>query len=252
MRIDLFLVEKGYFKTRSKAALAIKAEAIYVNGRLVTKNGFEVTDADKLEVRIVTDQFVSRGGYKLKRALEVFSLDFNDKVILDIGASTGGFTDCALQYGAKKVYAVDTGTGQLAPSLCENEKVINLEQTNILEANITETIDFIVMDVSFVSIRKMIPALLRYLTNDNTAIVLVKPQFEVGKGYLKNGIVKDPKMHLNVLKQVTNDLYEVGIYTHNCIVSPLQGGSGNKEFLILLNKMFHSPLLFKDMNHLFS
>lgn len=236
MRIDLYLVEKGYFKTRSKASLAIKANAIYVNDKLITKNGFEITDEDKLEIKIETDRYVSRGGYKLEKAIEEFKLDFTNKTVLDIGASTGGFTDCALQNNAAKVYSVDTGVDQLVEELKVNPKVVSMEQTNILDTNIEDKIDFIVMDVSFVSIENMIPALLRYLDENNKIVMLIKPQFEVGKIKMKNGVIKDPKIHLNVLNQVYNALLQAGIYIEKCIVSPILGGSGNKEFLALASK----------------
>lgn len=247
MRIDQYLVEKGFFQTRSKAALAIKANAISVNGRIVTKNGFEVELFDDIKIIKETQRYVSRGGYKLEEAIKTFALDFNDAVVLDIGASTGGFTDCALQHGSKKVYSVDTGSNQLVLELCSNTKVINMEKTNILDTNIEEVFDHIIMDVSFVSVENMIPALKKYLTMENDIVLLVKPQFEVGKTFVKNGVVKDSKIHLKVLNKVYLALFEEGIYVSNCTISPILGGSGNKEFLFYASKKKANKPIFEKM-----
>lgn len=247
MRIDVYLCEHGYFKTRSKANLAIKAKAVYVNDKLVTKAGFLVNDGDKITISKETDRYVSRGGYKLEAAIKAFNLDFSNKNVLDIGASTGGFTDCALKHGAAFVYSVDVGSNQLDEALRCNPKVKNMEKTNILDTNITDRIDFIVMDVSFVQIKNMIPALLKYATAANQMIILIKPQFEVGKIFLKNGIVKDSKMHLRVLENVDEILRENGIYIHKCISSPILGGSGNKEFLAYCSLNTSPSLSFKEL-----
>lgn len=247
MRIDVYLCEHGYFKTRSKATLAIKAKAVYVNDKLVTKAGFMVNDGDKITIAKETDKYVSRGGYKLEAAIMAFNLDFTNKIVLDIGASTGGFTDCALKHNASFVYSVDVGSDQLDESLKNNPKVNNMEKTNILNTNIADKIDFIVMDVSFVQIKNMIPALLKYATSNNQMIILIKPQFEVGKIYLKNGIVKDSKMHLSVLENVDKILRENGIYIQKCIPSPILGGSGNKEYLAYCSLNISSSLNFKEI-----
>lgn len=247
MRIDVYLCEHGYFKTRSKATLAIKAKAVYVNDKLVTKAGFMVNDGDKITIAMETDKYVSRGGYKLEAAIMAFNLDFTNKIVLDIGASTGGFTDCALKHNASFVYSVDVGSDQLDESLKNNPKVNNMEKTNILNTNIADKIDFIVMDVSFVQIKNMIPALLKYATSNNQMIILIKPQFEVGKIYLKNGIVKDSKMHLSVLENVDKILRENGIYIQKCIPSPILGGSGNKEYLAYCSLNISPSLNFKEI-----
>ncbi len=247
MRIDVYLCEHGYFKTRSKATLAIKAKAVYVNDKLVTKAGLLVNDGDKITIVKETNRYVSRGGYKLEAAIEAFKLDFTNKIVLDIGASTGGFTDCALKYGASFVYSVDVGSDQLDEALKNNPKVKNMEKTNILATNITDKIDFIVMDVSFVQIKNMIPALLKYATTNNQMVILIKPQFEVGKIYLKNGIVKDSKLHLQVLENVDKVLRQNGIYIHKCIPSPILGGSGNKEFLAYCSLNTSLCLNFKEL-----
>ncbi|MDE6013442.1 MAG: TlyA family RNA methyltransferase, partial [Anaeroplasmataceae bacterium] len=180
---------------------------------------------------------VSRGGYKLAKAIEEFQLDFEDKIVLDIGASTGGFTDCALKNGAKLVYSVDVGTDQLDESLRNKEEVVVLEQTNILEiASLPTQIDFIVMDVSFVSIEKILPAVDRFLTDDNAFVCLINPTFELGKKYFKNGVVKNKNDHLRVLKQVTEALRKYNMGISKLTVSPILGSSGNKEFLAYIKR----------------
>ena len=200
-------------------------------------------DFDDISILKETNHYVSRGGYKLEAAIKEFYLDFKDKIILDIGASTGGFTDCALKHGAKLVYAVDVGTDQLDDSLKNRSDVISYEQTNVLDIDsFDHEIDFIVMDVSFVSISKILPAIDKFLTDKNAFVCLVKPQFEVGKRFLKNGIVKDITMHIKVLENVKDALsfYNMGI--EKMTVSPILGGSGNKEFLIYVKRNVNSKI----------
>lgn len=237
MRIDKYLVEKGFFDSRTKAQEALKSQAVLVNGLVVDKPNFELNS--EADIKIVKDvcPYVSRGGLKLKGAIDAFNLDFKDKIVLDIGASTGGFTDCAIKEGAKLIYAVDVGTNQLAPSLRNKKEVISLEQTNILDIDAFPTpLNFLVMDVSFVSIEKLLPAINRFITDDNALICLIKPQFEVGKRFLKNGIVKDKKLHLEVLKNVSTALANYGLIIYKLIPSPILGGSGNKEFLAYIKR----------------
>ena len=243
MRLDIFLVENGYFNSRQKAQNAIKDGAVSVNGKIVTKSNYECVDFDDISILKETNHYVSRGGYKLEAAIKEFYLDFKDKIILDIGASTGGFTDCALKHGAKLVYAVDVGTDQLDASLKNRSDVISYEQTNVLDIDsFDHEIDFIVMDVSFVSISKILPAIDKFLTDKNAFVCLVKPQFEVGKRFLKNGIVKDRTMHIKVLENVKDALsfYNMGI--EKMTVSPILGGSGNKEFLIYVKRNVNSKI----------
>ncbi len=235
MRLDLFLVEKGYFKTRSKAKLALDEGQVLVNGKK-EKASYDASDLDKIEL-INVNPYVSRGGLKLEGAINSFRLDFNDKVILDIGASTGGFTDCSLKHGARLVYAVDVGTNQLDESLRNNPKVISYEQTNIKDIKkLDNEIDYLVMDVSFVSIEHLLPSIDHLITDNNALITLIKPQFELGHMNMKNGIVKDKKLHMKVLNNVFEELklYNLGIY--KLIESPILGGSGNKEFLALIKR----------------
>ncbi len=178
MRIDQYLVINKYFTSRTKAKEEIKNGHVYVNDKQILSPNYDYTNGI---IKIINQMpYVSRGGLKLEKAINYFNLDFNDKVILDIGASTGGFTDCALKHGARKVYAVDVGTSQLDEGLKNNPKVVSQENTNILDAKINEKVDILVMDVSFVSIKHLLDALLRFLDDDNYLVCLIKPQFEVG------------------------------------------------------------------------
>ncbi|MGM9972141.1 MAG: TlyA family RNA methyltransferase [Anaeroplasmataceae bacterium] len=241
MRIDLYLVNNNYFDSRTKAQDAIKQGAIYVNNIKVEKSNYDVKDGSNVCVKFETQEFVSRGGYKLKEAINKFNLDFNDKIVLDIGSSTGGFTDCALKHGAKMVYAVDVGSDQLHSSLRNNSRIVSLENTNILDFNTDVKFDYLVMDVSFVSINHLIPALLKFLNNNNKLVCLIKPQFEAGK-MINKGIIKDKKLHLKIIKEVNDYLNEAGLYINKITPSPIKGGSGNIEFLCLVS-LHKSPSL---------
>ena len=237
MRLDLFLVEKNHFDSRNKAKVAIEAGNIYINGKQITKSSFDVLDTDNIEIKGELNPYVSRGGLKLEAAIKNFYLSFKDKVIVDIGASTGGFTDCSLQFGAKKVYAIDVGTNQLADKLLNDNRVISLEQTNIKDIEFfPEPIDYLVMDVSFVSIGHLLPEISNHITDDNALICLIKPQFEVGKVHMKNGIVKDRTTHIKVLENVNEELKKYNLGIEKLIPSPILGGSGNKEFLALIKR----------------
>lgn len=248
MRIDQYLVANHFFDSRNKAQNAIEQQAIMVNNKIVTKSSFDVVEGDKVEVLLQTDKYVSRGGYKLEAAINAFSLDFNDKIVLDIGASTGGFTDCSLQHGAKLVYSIDVGTSQLVKALKENSKVVSMENTNILDVmRLPHQPDIIVMDVSFVSIEKIIPAIQRFLTDSNYLICLIKPQFEAGKEYNKTGVIKDKKVHLKVLNRVSQYFNLNNLYISSIISSPILGGSGNKEFICYVSKQKKIQLDFKKV-----
>lgn len=233
MRLDKYLVENGYFDSRTKAQNEIKEGHVLLNGSPILKSNYEYVDG------IITINnplpYVSRGGYKLEGAIKQFNLDFEDKVILDIGASTGGFTDCALCFKAKKVYSVDVGTSQLAEKLRNDPRVVSYEQTNIVDFKPTEKIDILVMDVSFVSIIKLLPALDTLLNEDNYLVCLIKPQFEVGQ-MINKGIIKDKKLHLEVLCNVKNKLEDYGLFINKLAPSPIKGGSGNIEFISLISR----------------
>ncbi len=231
-RIDVLLFEKNYYNSREKAKEAIKSSKVKLNGQLVTKPSLEVDE--NCEFETLPFSFVSRGGIKLQKAIETFKIDLKDKVVLDIGASTGGFTEVCLKNGAKKVYAVDTGKDQLDETLKTNSKVVNLEQTNYLNLDCSKfNIDFVVIDVSFVSLTKILP---KVATDFKIVglVALIKPQFEVGLEYAKKhkGIVKDEKMHKKVLENIKNLLKNLNFSIFGEIESPIKGGDGNKEFLI--------------------
>ncbi len=236
MRLDQFLSANGYIETRTKAQELIKNGSVTVNGKTVTKASFDVTDVDVIECRAdLICPYVSRGGLKLEAALERFGIDVKNMVCLDVGASSGGFTDCLLKRGAKKVYAVDSGSGQLHPSLCSDERVISLENVNaryISDREIPEKIDIAVMDVSFISQTKLYQAIIPLLKEKAVMITLIKPQFEVGRsGVGKGGIVRDPKKRKEAVDSVIDFASYVGLETLGMIESPIKGGDGNTEYL---------------------
>ena len=238
MRLDKYLVDKGYFKTRNKALTAIKNGAVLLAGSTIFKPSYEVLDS--LDIIINTNlliPYVSRGGLKLETAIKSFNLDFQNKVVLDIGSSTGGFTDCAIKHGAKLVYAVDVGTNQLDESLKSNAKVVSLENTNILSLPFfSNSIDIVLLDCSFVSVNVLLPAINNYVTENNYLVLLIKPQFEAGNIYLKNGIVKDKKMVLNILNKVEKELNSINLYLNKIIKSQIKGKDGNQEYLAIVSR----------------
>ena len=237
MRLDLFLVEKGYFKSRNKAHDEIIKGAIKINGKVIKKPSFICQDNDLIEIDDnLTLKYVSRGGLKLEGAINSFNLDFDNKIILDIGSSTGGFVDCAIKHGAGLVYAVDVGTNQLDMTLRDNDKIKSFENTNILDTNFDVKFDFITMDVSFVSIEYLLDGILKYINDNTIFITLIKPQFELNNIKFKNGIVKDKKLYLKVLNNVSFALLKNGLGIYNLIRSPIKGGDGNIEFLALIKK----------------
>lgn len=240
MRIDLYLVDNGYYKSRELAKLAIENGLVKVDGKVVTKPSFDYSSG-----LIEVDEplkFVSRGGYKLECAINSFYLDFKDKVIVDIGSSTGGFTDCALQYGAKLVYAIDIGTDQLDSRLLTNSKVISMEQTNFLDIEAFDIdIDYFVSDVSFISIKKILEHL-NELNADNI-IILIKPQFEVEMKYLnKNGVLKDRSKHYEILKDINSYINSINYKIHKITPSPIKGKSGNIEYLAYVKRESNSNI----------
>lgn len=235
-RLDVILVEKNLFQSREKANQAIKKGIISVDGKIITKPSFQTDINQNIEVLEVMLPYVSWGGMKLERAIDYFGLDFNNKMVLDIGASTGGFTDCALMHGAKEVYAVDVGSMQLADKLRYDFRVHSYEQTNICDFDVDVKFDFLVMDVSFVSITKIIPSLLKFLNDDNHLVCLFKPQFEVGKIKMKNGVIKDEKIHKEVVMNLISFIKEMGLYVNDLTYSTQKGKSGNIEYLALISR----------------
>lgn len=225
------------FCSREKARYYIKNGDVSVNGTVIEKPSYDVSEKDGVEIRDSIG-FVGKGGLKLKKAIESFRLNFFDKTLLDVGASTGGFTDCALQNGAKKVYAVDVGHGQLDPKLASNDRVVNFEGRNILDIspeNIDKT-DIVVSDVSFVSIKKILFHISNFIDEYGQIICLVKPQFEVGKKRLKNGVVSDEKTHVEVVSDILDYAESLGLTVSGLDFSPIKGGEGNIEFLLYLTK----------------
>ena len=213
-RLDIAVFEQGYAPSREKAKAIIMAGQVYVNNQKVDKAGFELKDGDTLEVRGNTLKYVSRGGLKLEKAMQSFPIDLNGKICMDVGASTGGFTDCMLMNGASKVYSIDVGYGQLAWKLRCDERVVNLERTNfryVDETLITDAIDFASVDVSFISLKLIFPNLHKLLKPGAYAVCLIKPQFEAGKEKVgKKGVVRDMAVHLEVVDKVMHEAVEAG------------------------------------------
>lgn len=250
-RLDVAVYEQGYAPSREKAKAIIMAGIVYVNNQKVDKAGFELKEGDVLEVRGKTLQYVSRGGLKLEKAMQEFPITLEGKVCMDVGASTGGFTDCMLQNGAVKVYSVDVGYGQLAWKLRTDERVVNLERTNFRYATreqIPDEIDFASVDVSFISLKHILPNLNTLLAPDGQAVCLIKPQFEAGKEKVgKKGVVRDLNVHLEVVENVINLAVENGFSVMGLQFSPIKGPEGNIEYLIYLNKST-TPIVSENVN----
>lgn len=250
-RLDVAVFEQGYAPSREKAKAIIMAGIVYVNNQKVDKAGFELKEGDVLEVRGKTLQYVSRGGLKLEKAMQEFPITLDGKICMDVGASTGGFTDCMLQNGAVKVYSVDVGYGQLAWKLRTDERVVNLERTNFRYATreqIPDEIDFASVDVSFISLKHILPNLNTLLASDGQAVCLIKPQFEAGKEKVgKKGVVRDLNVHLEVVENVINLAVENGFSVMGLQFSPIKGPEGNIEYLIYLNKS-SNPIVSENVN----
>ena len=235
VRLDQLVYEQGHTESRERAKTTIMAGLVFVNGQRADKPGMAVSPDVQLEVRGSALPFVSRGGYKLDKALKVFPVDPAGKICLDCGASTGGFTDVLLQHGAKKVYSVDVGYGQLAWKLRTDERVVNLERTNlryVTEEQIPEPIELAVMDVSFISIRLVIPAVHRLLLPDADYICLIKPQFEAGREEVgKKGVVRDSAVHEHVVREILDFAQAEGFSVFGLDYSPIKGPEGNIEYI---------------------
>ena len=235
VRLDQLVYEQGHTESRERAKTTIMAGLVFVNGQRADKPGMAVSPDVHLEVRGSALPFVSRGGYKLDKALKVFPVDPIGKICLDCGASTGGITDVLLQHGAKKVYSVDVGYGQLAWKLRTDERVVNLERTNlryVTEEQIPEPIELAVMDVSFISIRLVIPAVHRLLVPDADYICLIKPQFEAGREEVgKKGVVRDSAVHEHVVQGILDFAQAEGFSVLGLDYSPIKGPEGNIEYI---------------------
>lgn len=250
-RLDQLLVEKNLFTSRTQAQAAIMAGLVYVDGQKVDKAGQQIKAEAEIEVKGQLHPYVGRGGLKLEKALKEFNINVKDKVCLDVGASTGGFTDCLLQNGATKVYAVDVGYGQLAWKLRQDERVVVLERTNIRGLTLrdleiktqdagpkTQDLKIAVIDVSFISLSKVLPTIYSLLAGQAEVVALIKPQFEAKRGQVgKGGIVKDPKVREEVVNNVKGYAKQAGFRVQGLIESPIQGADGNVEYLLYLKKV---------------
>lgn len=250
-RIDNILVKLEYFPTRQKAKYAIENNCVYVEDKLIVKPSKVIDEESKIEIKGETLKFVSRGGLKLDKAIDVFEINLQQRICIDIGASTGGFTDCMLQNGAKKVYAIDVGHDQLNEKLKQDNRVINLEGINIKEVQIDkfEKVDFIGTDVSFISLTAVLDKAYELLKQKGEMVVLIKPQFEAGKEYInKNGVVKDKKVHLKVIEKIMLFASSLQFEILGLEYSPIKGPAGNIEYLLYLRKTASNLELFSARN----
>ncbi|MBR4116643.1 MAG: TlyA family RNA methyltransferase [Clostridia bacterium] len=240
IRLDVALVEQGFAESREKAKALIMAGIVYVNNQKSDKAGNNIKPDDIIEVRGETLKYVSRGGLKLEKAVEVFDFSLKDAICADIGASTGGFTDCMLQNGAKKVYAIDVGYGQLAWKLRTDERVINLERTNfryVTKEQIPDDLDFASVDVSFISLALIFPVMRTLLKENGQAVCLIKPQFEAGKENVgKKGVVRDKNVHIAVIDKIISLINENNFSLLGLNFSPVKGPEGNIEYLCHIKK----------------
>lgn len=239
-RLDVAVFERGLAPSRERAKAMIMAGEIYVNGVKALKAGDSVSDEDSIEFKGKAMPYVSRGGYKLEKAMQVFPIELKGKTCMDIGASTGGFTDCMLQNGAAKVYSIDVGYGQLAWKLRTDERVINLERTNfryLTDEQVGEEIDFASIDVSFISLTKILPVLRNFLGDSKCCVALIKPQFEAGKEKVgKKGVVREKQTHIEVVEKIISFSLNNGFSVLGLSFSPIRGPEGNIEYLIYLQK----------------
>ncbi len=239
-RLDIVLFERGFAESREKAKALIMSGIVYVNDQKEIKAGRDIKPDDTVEVRGSTLKYVSRGGLKLERAMESFPITLTDCACMDIGASTGGFTDCMLQNGAKKVYSIDVGYGQLAWKLRSDERVVNMERTNfryVTHEQVPEEIDFASVDVSFISLKLILPVMYQLLKNGGEAVCLIKPQFEAGRENVgKKGVVRDPQVHENVIRTVAEYAVSEKFNVLGLDHSPVKGPEGNIEYLMYLKK----------------
>ncbi|MGL4688138.1 MAG: TlyA family RNA methyltransferase [Fusobacteriaceae bacterium] len=253
-RLDVLLVEKGFFETIEKAKRAIMVGNVIVNEKKVDKCGTFIKIDEEPNIRIKGDlcPYVSRGGYKLEKAIGKFNMELKNKIVLDIGASTGGFSDCALQHGADFVYAIDVGTNQLDYKIRVNEKVKSIENTHIKDLTEEDLdgkkIDVIVMDVSFISITKILTSLIKFCHEDTLLMFLIKPQFEVSKENIgKGGIISDTSKHIEVFERVIKSAKENLLYLKKIDFSPIRGGKGNVEYISLFSLKKNDTELNRDI-----
>lgn len=240
IRLDQLVFDLGLAESRERAKTTVMSGLVFVNGQRADKPGMQVSPDVNVEVKGTALPYVSRGGLKLEKALKVFPIDVNDKVCIDCGASTGGFTDVLLKNGAAKVYSVDVGYGQLAWSLRNDERVVNMERTNIRYISselIPEPLDICVMDLSFISVKLVLPAVCALLKDNAQLVCLIKPQFEAGREEVgKKGVVRDKAVHLSVIESVLSFAPTVGMTVMGLDFSPIKGPEGNREYLCYMKK----------------
>ena len=243
IRLDQLVFDLGLAESRERAKTTVMSGLVFVNGQRADKPGMQVSPDVNVEVKGTALPYVSRGGLKLEKALKVFPIDVNGKVCIDCGASTGGFTDVLLKNGAAKVYSVDVGYGQLAWSLRNDERVVNMERTNIRyisSEQIPEPLDICVMDLSFISVKLVLPAVCALLKEDAQLVCLIKPQFEAGREEVGNkGVVRDKAVHLSVIESVLSFAPTVGMTVMGLDFSPIKGPEGNREYLCYMKKGVH-------------
>ena len=243
IRLDQLIFDLGLAESRERAKTTVMSGLVFVNGQRADKPGMQVSPDVNVEVKGTALPYVSRGGLKLEKALKVFPIDVNGKVCIDCGASTGGFTDVLLKNGAAKVYSVDVGYGQLAWSLRNDERVVNMERTNIRyisSEQIPEPLDICVMDLSFISVKLVLPAVCALLKDDAQLVCLIKPQFEAGREEVgKKGVVRDKAVHLSVIESVLSFAPTVGMTVMGLDFSPIKGPEGNREYLCYMKKGVH-------------
>lgn len=241
MRADLLLVRKGLCESRQRAQNLIKDGNAYADGISIAKPSADISETADLELRGTVMPYVSRGGLKLEGALDAFLIDVHGMTVADIGASTGGFTDCLLQHGAKKVFAIDSGSGQLHPRLREDARVVCMENCNarfLTAADIGTEVDLVVCDLSFISQTKVYGAVVSLLREGGCFVSLIKPQFEAGKACLnKHGIVRDERVHQRVKQAIRDEAMIYGLRCRGMIESPITGGDGNREYLACFQKV---------------
>ena len=234
-RLDTFVFQNSFVDSREKAKALIMAGAVYVNNQKADKPGITLKVGDVVEVRSNPLKYVSRGGLKLEKAMENYDINLNGCICADIGASTGGFTDCMLQNGANKVYSIDVGYGQLDWKLRTDERVVNLERTNfryVTEKEVPDKLDFASVDVSFISLKLILPTLKNLLKDDASAVLLIKPQFEAGKDKVgKKGVVRDKNVHYEVINNVLSYIIDNELKLCGLTFSPIKGPEGNIEYL---------------------
>ncbi|WP_350344677.1 TlyA family RNA methyltransferase [Proteinivorax tanatarense] len=254
-RLDQLLVERKLFDSREKAKRAIMAGVVYSAQKCLDKPGINVNSDISITVKGTDNPYVSRGGLKLHKAINVFDISFRDKIVVDVGASTGGFTDCAIKHGAKLVYSIDVGYGQLAWSLRNDSRVINMERTNfrhVEKKQFNPKPELAIIDASFISLKLLLPKVKEILCSNGQVMALIKPQFEAGRDRVgKKGVVRDRQVHIDVIDEIVCFCEETGLYPTDIDFSPIKGPEGNIEYLLLCRNSYSNYKIAKnDINQL--